>query len=417
MRNLTAFIKRKHKVAKNFILWQQFPLIMPWFRYYKGNDIVSRLNDFLIKTEQKSTNPILIAIKVALFPLLMVRIIALGTLKEYKVVKDIYGVALWRQIYDQIKLIFLYNIGPMAYYECALYLEDRRGQWQEYFSCDKFLHLITPLRSGKEGEIDNKLTLYEHCQKLNISMVPTFAFFDKGELKKWYTQEEKLPKVDFCLKATNRGKGIGVELWLYDATKESWSRKGVTFDAEKFLKYCQHKSKSYPQVLQPRLMNDSFVGKYSKQALSTFRITTYMSRSRMEVKIVDAAIKMPLGVGDTDNVSQGGMYARVDYETATLHHAYCADMTKGVFHNHPDTGHKITGEKIPRLGEILRLCQQAHSAFNFAVFIGWDIALTPDKAMIIEANSNFGHNSTEPITSTILPDWFAEAARDRGFDF
>jgi hypothetical protein len=53
---------------------------------------------------------------------------------------------------------------------------------------------------------------------------------------------------------------------------------------------------------------------------------------------------------------------------------------------HPKTGVRITGRRLPDWPQVLDLAQKAHQIFSECVFIGWDIALTPDGPLLVEGN-------------------------------
>jgi hypothetical protein len=55
---------------------------------------------------------------------------------------------------------------------------------------------------------------------------------------------------------------------------------------------------------------------------------------------------------------------------------------------HPKTGALVTGRVIAGWPDLAGLAVRAHRAFSGRVVIGWDLALTPEGPVIIEANSD-----------------------------
>lgn len=62
----------------------------------------------------------------------------------------------------------------------------------------------------------------------------------------------------------------------------------------------------------------------------------------------------------------------------------------GKFHEHPDTGIPFVGFQIPFFEESCQLALDAHQLFPGIHSIGWDIAITPEGPVIIEANRDWG---------------------------
>ncbi|MBS5507777.1 MAG: hypothetical protein KHX31_03990 [Akkermansia sp.] len=62
----------------------------------------------------------------------------------------------------------------------------------------------------------------------------------------------------------------------------------------------------------------------------------------------------------------------------------------GKFHQHPDTGIPFSGFQIPFFEESRQLALSAHQLFPGIHSIGWDIAVTPEGPVIIEANRDWG---------------------------
>ena len=57
---------------------------------------------------------------------------------------------------------------------------------------------------------------------------------------------------------------------------------------------------------------------------------------------------------------------------------------------HPVTGGAIPGFRVPQWDEVLALALRSHRAFAEALIVGWDIAVTTDGVVMVEANSSPG---------------------------
>ncbi|MGK0430756.1 MAG: hypothetical protein ACJARX_002435, partial [Psychroserpens sp.] len=64
------------------------------------------------------------------------------------------------------------------------------------------------------------------------------------------------------------------------------------------------------------------------------------------------------------------------------------DNGGGVYYKHPDTGIVFDNFQIPYYNEVIDIVTKASSLFKFP-FLGWDVAITPNGPVIIEANHDF----------------------------
>ena len=61
----------------------------------------------------------------------------------------------------------------------------------------------------------------------------------------------------------------------------------------------------------------------------------------------------------------------------------------GIISHHPDTTAPIKGAKLPYWKEMTELALSAHKHFQMPIFIGWDIALTHEGPLVVEANTTW----------------------------
>ena len=54
--------------------------------------------------------------------------------------------------------------------------------------------------------------------------------------------------------------------------------------------------------------------------------------------------------------------------------------------SHPVSGARFAGRILPHWQQVVALAIKAHEAFPHRVVVGWDVAMLPDGAMIIEGN-------------------------------
>ena len=132
---------------------------------------------------------------------------------------------------------------------------------------------------------------------------------------------------------------------------------------------------------------ESFVVQHEDMAslapgsVNTVRIVTIGTEEHSDIAYV--SVRVGSGKSIVDNFTEGGMVAGVDLETGTI-------VTPGVTvdgvvcEQHPETGVNFRGFKIPYFKEALELVGEATK--TIAGYIGWDVAISKDGPVLIEAN-------------------------------
>lgn len=90
--------------------------------------------------------------------------------------------------------------------------------------------------------------------------------------------------------------------------------------------------------------------------------------------------------GIVDNFHKDGMVCDVDLETGTII-TDAIDRMGVTYEKHPKSGYQFKGFKIPNWEMVLKLAEDAIRVQQGVNYVGWDIAVCEDKAVIIEGNS------------------------------
>lgn len=132
-------------------------------------------------------------------------------------------------------------------------------------------------------------------------------------------------------------------------------------------------------------------------SVNTLRIVTYLD-PQGEVHVLARLVKIGNG-GFIDNYSGGGMYTMLDEHGRALHAAY--DGEGHVFDRHPVTGTHIEGFQVPMFDEVIAFAKDLARRVPEMPYIGWDIAITPERPIVIEGNHNTGVFQSRPaVTGT-----------------
>lgn len=132
-------------------------------------------------------------------------------------------------------------------------------------------------------------------------------------------------------------------------------------------------------VKQHHLMNELYDG-----AVNTVRLVTILHDG--ESKIISSFIRIGANGSVVDNMVAGGILAGVDEETGEVITG-AVDNTGEVHDIHPNTGAQILGFKIPNFEMAKEVALKAFGAYEGLGYIGWDVAICEDKAVIIEGNT------------------------------
>ena len=128
------------------------------------------------------------------------------------------------------------------------------------------------------------------------------------------------------------------------------------------------------------------INKIHSKCVNTIRIISLITPEG-NIEIVSAFMRFGVGNSPVDNSSSGGFYVGVNLSDGTLRSSglYLLEYGGGDLYEHPDSGFKLEGFKIPFFKEA---CKDVVNAVKVLPdrFIGWDVAITQNGPTIVEAN-------------------------------
>ena len=144
-------------------------------------------------------------------------------------------------------------------------------------------------------------------------------------------------------------------------------------------------------------------------SVNTIRVATLLGDK--QEGIVYARVR--IGNGRVmDNVDCGGMAAPIDLSTGILS-GPGADKAGHVYENHPLTGTRIPGTKLPYWEEVKQMCLSAMRVVPQVRYVAWDVAIREDGPIFIEGNSFPSH--AIPQFAAHFPDGIGILPRFREF--
>lgn len=189
----------------------------------------------------------------------------------------------------------------------------------------------------------------------------------------------------YLLKPTRGSHGSGIirltlkdeQLYLDDMSKLSFAQ--LAFDEGPFV--VQKSLLPHPE-LKPIMPGIT---------LGTARLVTIIQNN--EVEVVLGCVKVPVGKNIVDNFYSGqtrNLLAGIDLSSGMLQTAYGPDERGlGLVSEvdvHPDSGAIIPGFIFPHWDEMIEIVRAGARVFSDYYTLGWDVALTEDGPVVIEAN-------------------------------
>jgi hypothetical protein len=123
------------------------------------------------------------------------------------------------------------------------------------------------------------------------------------------------------------------------------------------------------------------------QSLNTLRILTLIT-SEGKIEIISAFMRFGVGDSVVDNSHSGGFFVSINLDEGTLkpNGHYMPEFGSKEIIEHPDTGYNFGGFKIPYYDEAFKSVIDAVKIIPDRL-IGWDVAISENGPLIIEANS------------------------------
>lgn len=322
---------------------------------------------------------------------LAVRHALAGVLANGGAVSRRYGVSLARQFIDQWQMRARFGIDAETYYLFRLHLPDRRVRAAAFLPIaplDRLMRLAAK-RSAPEAVrvVSDKRRFAAWCDTHGFPSVASVLEIDeRGELTHGGTED--LPRADLFAKVSNLRSAQGARAFRYLPGGTWEDDRGVQMSAEALVGSLRADARQQqrPILLQRRLSNHVALRHLTNGALSTIRVLTLREPDGEPIVLL-AAFRMGVGRSIADNLSQGGMASPVELATGRLRVA--VRMNAPLFDEcdeHPDTRRRISGTIVPYWDALVALATRAHAALPGIAIIGWDIAVTDDGPILVEAN-------------------------------
>jgi hypothetical protein len=322
---------------------------------------------------------------------------------QFKQAMDRFNVCQNRKKKSQIRReIHLYKkfwkCYPYDYFLSDLYRADNQITEQEiinyipgffwyklflpHFTSDKFASII-----------DNKIITDQMFRSIKISQPETFGFLFN---KKLYTSEmilssseqifNKIDKTDpkkIFVKPAEGSGGAGFFIFNKTSSGNYSNRENIFFN-ENFLSKIGGMSDF---IIQGGIAQDPEFSDIHPDSVNTCRIVTENKNGNS--KVVCAMMRFGRNLLEVDNVSSGGLCIKIDIQNGKVGE-YALSYENEKFFEHPDSHFIFKNFKISRWNEIQRFVNKSAEKLPFFAYLGWDITLTTEGPVAIEANQGVG---------------------------
>lgn len=121
-------------------------------------------------------------------------------------------------------------------------------------------------------------------------------------------------------------------------------------------------------------------------SVNTIRVASVLTDDG--VILLNSCMRIGNG-GVIDNFCQGGMTAQIDFETGRIE-TPAVDKEHNVYEKHPITGTPFVGYQLPHWDLLKQTLKEMALVDPDAVFVGWDMAITPEGVDMVECNNHQG---------------------------
>lgn len=274
-----------------------------------------------------------------------------------------------KQALHRFYLAFFYDISNKDY-DLMGFGRNNRGDLKKYYLQERTLKysLYKLLRqygkhlypSAVKVYLGDKDEFYRYCCQEGIPTVPLIDPFGP------------LPGKDLFIKPRVGKEGRGSQAWYYEdgIYRGSNGLKRSADELQREVRDYAEADRNREMILQPLIRPHKALEIFYNQATPTIRIFTYID-SKGAVQTGPCMIRFNLEEkAITDNASTGGEVAPIDAAEGMI-----------------KKPHAI---KIPFWQESCQEVLRAHKTMKDRIIIGWDILITEDGPLVLEANSQPG---------------------------
>lgn len=288
----------------------------------------------------------------------------------------------------------VYGIGARDFSLFSLHSKPCKT-WQDYIANEPFKAMISPVASPTQRHIvDDKLAFHGFCNANQINtptVLDTFHLNTEQSVRAFWQRMAQYPQGDYFAKS--RFGSHGAHAFSFQVNTGQATAK-TSFEERGPLKKIINDLAALDVeiIVQPKVFNHpSMMALTASESLSTIRVVTV--RNDNDIRLIAACARIIVGDNQTDSFfhgQRGNLVAEISLHQGLI--IRCKQSCDQSFPNivdidcHPISKIRLLGFRIPYWQQLIQEVTQAHLAFDGLKSVGWDVAITPDNALIIEAN-------------------------------
>jgi len=305
-----------------------------------------------------------------------------------------------RQFKELLRLGKYYRYMPYHYIKHCMYFKSFNGDILDYIP-PELVHVYRD-NLNREGSRDDVIDKNKFCHIMmqhDLNVAQTLFSISRDQLIKDKNENligfnefrkmlQESKEESFFIKPYNGGSGR-------DIYKMSLCSQNISINSNVIHGESDLYSNLFGKIgcdeyiVQNSIRQHELMNKINFYSVNTIRIDTLI----IDNDVFHNAALLRIGNKEsyTDNWTGGGFIVNIDLDSGILdsHAKTKAKYGRLDVEEHPISGFRFKGVKIPFWPEVKELARSAAFVLKPLKFLGWDIAITSDGPIIIEANHDF----------------------------
>ncbi len=303
-----------------------------------------------------------------------------------------FGIGIWQQFRTLFIAAFRHGLDAQTYYMFELYRPEvwpRAAGFLTRYEVKNGLYKVLSLQLPKTGvhrsELGDKLRMTAIFEAEGIPTIPVLAVAADGKLD-FRCQDPAALERDLFIKPQHSKGSRGTEA-IRHVDGRFVTEDGQSLDRDGLGAFVAARAKAEAFLLQPRIVNHPGLADLADRALMRIRAITILDPAGKPV--LTHAVLSNLCKLETAWPTDIELGAAIDLETGALGMMTGdkAAMWLDWSEDHPVTHQRVLGRIVPCWDQAKAMVLAAHRLCNDRVLIGWDVAIAPEGAVMLEGNS------------------------------
>ena len=305
------------------------------------------------------------------------------------------GLSIPRQLVDLVRMVLVHGAKPAIYYLSECYRPGAMDEAGSIVMRNEIKHGIGKALNRLDTEalkhrrnLGDKREAAKWCDEHGLPHAGPLMLVEKGKVVPLSGVPADLDRDLFAKQRDGRGAS-GVTPYRRVAPLQYQDGDGRILGLAQITDELLQRKSRRGWMLVPLLHTHPELADLTGDSLLTFRALTCLDE-RMRPVLTNLYLRSITKIEPRWDVGRIEEYgAPVDLETGQLGRmtADKPECLSEFFDHHPVTGARVTGRVVPGWQEMAQLAVRAHATLPGRVFIGWDIAMTPEGPKILEGNS------------------------------